>query len=201
MFFFVFRLSVMINSTGPEDAICSYSKLLSANWMTPVNTTGHVVFILVSFARLRTTTKTDRPCLAHACPPHEQCRPLYFLNAIGSVWLAGPLGMCPCSQPLTGQWALRVCRERRNVRGIMSERKGGQPCQRPTGTIKSGQSTCWGHSMDSYWVTFFLEHVRRCCQITVQTMPTWWHSILKAFYRIYEIFNKNNPDYRCHYSR
>lgn len=70
MFFFVFRLSVMINSTGPEDAICSYSKLLSANWMTPVNTTGHVVFILVSFARLRTTKKKPIAPVLHTHVHH-----------------------------------------------------------------------------------------------------------------------------------
>lgn len=63
-------------------------------------------FIFASFT-LPGTRKLIFSVSAHARPQHELSRPLGFLNTSARVWLAGLLGMCPSSGPLTGQRAPR----------------------------------------------------------------------------------------------
>lgn len=54
-------------------------------------------------------------------------------------WASGDVSLFWASD-----WSVNtgVFKERRNVRGIMSERKGGQLCELQTGPIKTDQSTC-----------------------------------------------------------
>lgn len=132
---------------------CNRPKLLSANWMNPVNATAvDNQATCGCFLESCTLPRTRMSCFTALEAFWWVVWPPRFLNTTVGVWLAGLLGMCPFSWRLTGQQAVGVTKERRNVRRIMSE--GGSVSRRHlTGTIKANQSTCWEHSQDSYWVT------------------------------------------------
>lgn len=134
---------------------CNRSKLLSANWMNPVNTTEHVV-VFWSLAHY-----LEREC--HASLPWR------LLGEVASTLFELPASDWPdywgCVPSLGGSLVSELwgSLRRGEMSGGLCQKEGGLLCERHlTGTIKANQSTCWGHSQDSYWVTllawiFFVE--------------------------------------------